>query len=250
MKKRALLEAATWKKSLLVLLWVATAFVVAQLFVAALLYGLEATGFTFSDDNPSLVAFFTAAVYGLTLVLVLFVPYKFFKKARVSRKTLGVTRLPNWVDILLTLPAAFVYLLIAALLATVVSAIFPEFNLDQAQDVGFNNLTQNTGYFFAFMTLIVLAPLAEELLFRGYLYGKLREIAGLLSAVFLTSLLFGAAHMQWNLAVDTFALSLVLCSLREITGSIWAGVLLHMLKNGVAFYFIFINPSLLSTLGG
>jgi len=39
-------------------------------------------------------------------------------------------------------------------------------------------------------------------------------------------------------------------ALREVTGSIWAGTLLHMLKNGIAFYFLFVNPTLLNTIGG
>jgi membrane protease YdiL (CAAX protease family) len=62
--------------------------------------------------------------------------------------------------------------------------------------------------------------------------------------------LIAGASLQWNVAADTFALSLVLCTLRQITGNIWAGVLLHMIKNGIAYYFLFINPDLFRTLGG
>jgi len=38
---------------------------------------------------------------------------------------------------------------------------------------------------------------------------------------------------------------LVLCTLRIVTGSIWAGVLLHMIKNGLAFYVLFVAPMML-----
>lgn len=250
MKKVQLPTIVAWKKSLLLLLWVATAFIIAQLIVLAIFYGLKAQGFDISDDNPVIMTFVAALVYGLSLALVVFVPHKFFGKSPVSKKTLGITRAPSWLDILLTPPAAIIYLLATALLVTLASGLFPGFNPQQVQDVGFDNLAGRSEYILAFITLIILAPLAEEFLFRGYLYGRIRSLIGLVPAVILTSLLFGAAHMQWNLAVDTFALSLILCSLREITGSIWAGVLLHMLKNGVAFYFIFINPTLLNTLGG
>lgn len=242
--------AVAWKKSLLVMLWVAVSFIFAQILIVGMLLGLESLGIYLADDDPGIITLIAAAIYSATLAIVVFVPYRFFGKARITKKVLGITRLPSWLDIILTPPAAVIYLLITAVLVTVATVLLPGFDPQQAQEVGFDNLAGNNDYLLAFITLIVLAPLAEELLFRGYLYGKLRAIAGLLPAVIFTSLLFGAAHMQWNLAVDTFALSLVLCSLREITGSIWAGVLLHMLKNGVAFYFIFINPSLLSTLGG
>jgi membrane protease YdiL (CAAX protease family) len=106
----------------------------------------------------------------------------------------------------------------------------------------------------AFVTLVVIAPLAEEVLFRGYLYGKLKQYIPIWLAVIVVSAIFGIFHLfgtdpiAWNLAVDTFALSVVLCVLRETTGNLWASVLLHMLKNGIAFYLLFINPAFLSTL--
>jgi membrane protease YdiL (CAAX protease family) len=96
----------------------------------------------------------------------------------------------------------------------------------------------------AFVTLVVLAPIAEETLFRGYLYGKLKGHVPAIIAAIATSLLFGVAHMQWNVGIDVFILSLVLCGLRSLTGSIWSGILVHMIKNAIAFYFLFINPIL------
>jgi membrane protease YdiL (CAAX protease family) len=98
--------------------------------------------------------------------------------------------------------------------------------------------------------LIIVAPVAEEVLFRGYLYGKLRKSVPVWAAIGIVSVLFGSIHGQWNVAIDVFALSIVLCVLREITGSIWAGILLHMVKNGLAFYILFINPAVLGTIGG
>jgi abortive infection protein len=87
----------------------------------------------------------------------------------------------------------------------------------------------------------VLTPLFEELIFRGFLYGKLRirAVPWWLSAV-VVSALFGLAHMQWNVAIDVFCLSMVACALREVTGSIWAGTLLHIIKNMIAFIIKFV----------
>jgi membrane protease YdiL (CAAX protease family) len=116
--------------------------------------------------------------------------------------------------------------------------------MGQAQETGFQRLTQYYEYALAFVTLIIVAPLAEEILFRGFLYGKLRKRMPLWVAMLITSALFGLIHGQWNVGLDVFALSIVLCSLREITGSIWAGILLHMIKNSIAFFIIFIAPML------
>ena len=100
----------------------------------------------------------------------------------------------------------------------------------------------------AFIILVVVAPVAEELIFRGWLYGKLRpmlsakmsDAASMTISIFLVSLLFGIVHMQWNVGVNVFAMSIVLCGLREITGTIYAGILMHMVKNGVAFWLLYI----------
>ena len=98
--------------------------------------------------------------------------------------------------------------------------------------------------------LVIIAPVAEELLFRGYLLGKLRKHAPLWVAILVTSVIFGAIHLAWNVGIDVFALSIVLCVVRVVSGSLWPSIMLHMLKNGLAFYLLFINPTVLSTLGG
>ena len=91
------------------------------------------------------------------------------------------------------------------------------------------------------IALVFIAPIAEEIIMRGWLYGKLRSRLPLPLAIVLTSILFGFLHGQWNVGVGVFALSLVLCSLREITGTIWSGILLHILSNGIAFYLLYIG---------
>ncbi|MBQ2637586.1 CPBP family intramembrane metalloprotease, partial [Candidatus Saccharibacteria bacterium] len=56
----------------------------------------------------------------------------------------------------------------------------------------------------------------------------------------ITSVLFAIMHGQWNVGVNVFAMSIVLCLLREMNGTIYSGILLHILKNGVAFVLLYI----------
>jgi len=228
--------------------WVFVSFVLANLVVVAVLAVFEATHIytpvTTSAMYNTIVA---TVVYILTLSFTLGVPWLLHRRF-TGRTDLGLTRLPSWMDITLAPAGAVIYLLASSALIILFASIFPQIDVKQAQDVGFQNLASQTQYLLAFVTLVVLAPFAEEVLFRGYLYGKLRKHAPIWLAMLITGALFAAAHGQWNVAIDTFALSLVMTSLREITGSIWAGVLLHMMKNGLAFYLLFINPSLLGTL--
>jgi membrane protease YdiL (CAAX protease family) len=230
--------------------WIFVGFMVAEYLTAGIVEVLKAINVPLRTINASLLStIFAAVVYLLSLVIVIGLPWA-VRRYRTNRQELGMTRLPSWMDILLA-PAGFVlYLLLSGILVHIAGSLFPGFDMNQQQQTGFNHLSHNYELILAFLTLVVIAPLAEEMLFRGYLYGKLRSVVPVWLAALVTSGLFGALHAQWNVGIDVFALSLVLCSLREVTGNIWAGVLLHMLKNGLAFYLLFINTALLHTIGG
>lgn len=246
----SLKKLATWQRVLGLVLWVAMSFGVAQLLLVLLVAGLVAVGVPLKMMNATMIqTVFAAVVYILTLVIVMGVPW-WVKKSRTDKKELGLTRLPSWLDIVLA-PAGFImYMLVTVIVTGLVTLLFQGFDINQAQETGFSNLSTQKEYYLAFATLVILAPLAEEILFRGYLYGKLRKYIPVWLTMLLVSVLFGVVHGQFNVAVDVFALSIILCTLREITGSIWAGVLLHMLKNAIAYYLLFINPSFLNIMGG
>lgn len=232
-------------------LWVVIGLLLAQLLIVKL-YEVIAIfqprilgGFT----EVTLQLVVAALVYTLTLLLVVGVPKIVLKKS-TSLKDLGLSRLPNWVDLLLPIAGFIVYMVLAWLMFIVAEKYIPGFQIDQEQDVGFTRLNTSIEYMLAFVSLVIIAPVAEEIIFRGYLYDKLKKNGLSLWAVFIVvSLLFGLVHGQWNVAVNVFALSIVLCGLRVITGSIWSSILLHSLKNGVAYYMLFVNP-VLSTIGG
>lgn len=238
----------SWRMLALLPAWVFVSFVAAQLVLVAGVWILEAVGV---DLRPSAAVntIFVAIAYILMLLFAIGAPLA-VKGYQTSHAELGTTRWPSWLDILLS-PAGFVvYAILTAVLAFAASSLIPGYEIKQPQEIGFEDLAHRAEYLLAFVALVVAAPLAEEIIFRGYLYGKLKKYVPLWAAMLATSVLFGAVHGQWNVAVDTFALSLVMCSLREVTGSIWSGVLLHMMKNGIAYYFLFINPILLNSIGG
>jgi membrane protease YdiL (CAAX protease family) len=171
--------------------------------------------------------------------------YLFLKRRRLSLATIGLKR-PGWRDPLYGLAAVLPYYVLYLLTVGVVSSLV-HLNVNQQQQIGFNNVQGWGPLVMAFISLVILPPLAEEIMVRGFLYSSLKKALPKLWAVLLTSAIFAAAHLPeggaagplYIGALDTFVLSLVLIYLREETGSLWASITLHAIKNGVAFVSLF-----------
>lgn len=247
---------AWWVIAVITPIWVYCSFLLAQLCVSGLLWLLGTLIVPVEALNQTVATTVLAAlIYITSLLIVIGVPW-IGLKLRTNRTELGVRRAPTLSDFLYAPLGTVAYFILSFILVFVVTILLPGFDAGQAQDTGFNGLTENYQFVLAFITLVIIAPVAEEALFRGYLLGKLIKTVPVWLAVLITSLLFGFVHVglsdnpAWNLGLDTFALSLILCLLRLQTKSIWAPILVHMTKNGIAFYLLFINPLLLHTLGG
>lgn len=87
----------------------------------------------------------------------------------------------------------------------------------------------------AFATLVIAAPLLEELLFRGMLLESARRRYGDTIAWLLSSLLFAVVHLHPTVAVNAFFMGLVLGFVYLLTESLWGSVLLHAVNNLIAY---------------
>jgi len=178
--------------------------------------------------------------YAIAIILLIWLPPKIFKKIKpASRESLGLSGLPTWTDIGLS-PVGYVVSILLAMGLTAVFNLFPWFNANEAQNLGYSPYMMGGERVVAFILLVVIAPIAEEIVFRGFLYGKLRIAAPKWLAILIISFLFGLIHFQWNVGISVFAMSVVSCTLREITGTIYAGTLVHMINNGVAFFLVYV----------
>lgn len=209
-----------------------------------LLRGWDSKQLTNWTDNSVGGQFALIAVIEALTLWFLFV---FLKRRGASFKTIGLKRRPKWLDAGYVLLGFGVYFVGYAVLISVVKSAVPHLDLNQQQQIGFSNAA-GVALVPVFISLVLLPPLVEELLVRGFLYSGLKKGLPKVWAVLGTSVLFAIAHLQagsgapllWVAAIDTFTLSLVLIYLREKTGSLWASIGLHMLKNGVAFLALFI----------
>jgi membrane protease YdiL (CAAX protease family) len=84
----------------------------------------------------------------------------------------------------------------------------------------------------------VVAPICEEILFRGYVFTALRNWRGTTTAAVITGLLFGGVHVGSAPLLDLVplaALGFGLCLLYRRTGSLYPCFLAHSLNNSIAF---------------
>jgi hypothetical protein len=88
----------------------------------------------------------------------------------------------------------------------------------------------------AVLMIVLLAPIAEELFFRGFLFAGLRSRWSLWPAAITSGLIFGLVHAPTGLTttVPLAALGFALCWLYDRTGSLWPCVIAHMINNGLA----------------
>ena len=86
------------------------------------------------------------------------------------------------------------------------------------------------------LLIAIAAPVSEEVCFRGFLFGGLRERWPRVVAALLSGLIFGGLHALTGLSAVPvlIAFGFILALLYEKTGSIVPGILLHMLNNSVA----------------
>ena len=193
---------------------------------------------TREEKGPSLVSIspeqvlFSQAFQGL-LLFVGIAGFLRWRGVNVSR-VLGLDRI-EW-------PRALSYaagLTIAAFpLVTAAGALVKNFLHDAAAEQElvtlFRDVTRNADYgsmIKIFAAGVIIAPLAEEFLFRGYFYGVFKRYLGGAPSALLTAALFAAFHLNLASLPSLFVLALCFTIAYEASGSLLVPMSMHALFN-------------------
>jgi len=153
-----------------------------------------------------------------------------------SAQLLGVV--PQWRSVL-------VWSLIGAPLVLVVNILvgllFATFGLQQNQAAAYPLVAGDyQGQLVFWVVASLVAPIGEEILFRGYLWGAIHRYYGIWWAVIGTALIFAIGHSTSAsqgavvLVSQTLVMGVLLAWLRHMSGSVWAGVCAHAMNNSIA----------------
>jgi membrane protease YdiL (CAAX protease family) len=102
----------------------------------------------------------------------------------------------------------------------------------------FLNAAQSANYKMVLATMlmgVLVAPVAEEFIFRGYIYGVLKRNVGLAGAVLLNASVFAAIHLNETSLPALFVLALCFTIAYEATGSLLVCMGMHALFNFTNF---------------
>ncbi len=88
--------------------------------------------------------------------------------------------------------------------------------------------------FMQILTVVISAPVCEELLMRGLIYKRLRSFAKPFTSALISSAIFGIIHGNWVQFVYAFAVGFVAAYVYEYTRNLFAPILFHMVANGVS----------------
>lgn len=162
------------------------------------------------------------------------------QKLSVDTKQLGWSGWLTWSDVGLGITGFVLGLIVRLVFVMAVHQIVPGFNIEQRQDLGFDfgPTTSRAELMLVFVMLVIVVPIVEELIFRGYLYGKIREKSGFFMTMVIVSVIFGLGHFSgggWVSVVVTAALSVAMCLTREVSKSLYPSIIIHMINNGIAF---------------
>ncbi len=196
---------------------VATSIVVS--IVAAISGGVGSLAERMSSGPMSLLSY--ALSMGLTIVGVLI-----YKKLRRGEGMAFRLSLRGFNPMLILW--GFVLVLITGIVIEPVLNLFPESFLKLVNQMGMKG-----GW--SILMLVVLAPVMEEMLFRGILLEAVRSKYSSGRAIVVSALMFGVIHFIPQQVVNAFVIGLILGYIYVRTDSLWPVIIIHALNNAMAY---------------
>ena len=196
---------------------VGTSIVVA--IIAAISGGAESLAETMSSGPMSVLSY--ALSMGLTIVGVLI-----YRKLRRGTGRMFHFSLRGFNPMLILW--GFVMVLLTGVVIEPVLELFPDAFLKMIDKMGMNG-----GW--SILMLVVLAPVMEEVLFRGILLESVRSKHSAGRAIVVSALMFGVIHLIPQQVVNAFAIGLILGYIYVRTESLWPVIVIHALNNAMAY---------------
>ena len=175
---------------------------------------------TVSTAEQVLVGHFNAVSYFVAMALTL-VGFLFYRSRRRGPKIIAHFSSRGLNPVLLLW--GVVFMLATSVVLEPLLRLMPELSLEVGRG------------FWTILSLVIFAPIFEELICRGVVLGSLRGKFGVTTAWLVSSLFFGVLHGQPVQVINATVIGLVLGYVYLATNSLWSVMILHALNNAVAY---------------
>ena len=91
------------------------------------------------------------------------------------------------------------------------------------------------GLILSFIIAVIIAPISEEIIFRGFIGQAFLSKWPALVAIPISSAIFAISHFQFSVIIPLFVIGIILGTLSYTQKSIIPGIVLHMINNASAF---------------
>jgi len=197
----------------------------------------KAAGITFAEGSNYLTELFNnylwfSIPFSLISQIVFFAIYFGYNKfSRISQKSCNLSfKKANWKTALLCMGLGV--LSVVGFILLIEGALGNMFRAIGLKSNGLALPNNTVGWLFVNLLLLgVVPPICEELLFRGVIFGGLKERFSNVTSILFTSLLFALIHQNIQQFVYPFVLGVVLTTIMHKTNNLLYPILLHMLNN-------------------
>ncbi len=165
-------------------------------------------------------------------------------KRQTWRETFGFCNGPAWKVFGMGLLAVIFFLPAGELMQSASIRLLEYFHYSTHPQLAideFNRAKSMAGRVYLAGFAIFMAPVAEEILFRGVAYRLLRQVATRNSALILSAALFAAIHFSLPITLPLFVLGIVLGWLYETTGNLATPIVAHSIFNSINIALLFLD---------
>ena len=209
-----------------------------------------------NPKGPGLIAALILGMIGQTALMIGIPVFFITQKYRISLPRIGFRWPPSGAEIrkgmlfglgMMLLSAGLQIALMAALNRTVGPEGTQELKDVTSKIVAERLLKDNAGPAMLITLLLVagvMAPLSEELFFRGFLYNAAKHRLGIVPGIILSALVFALVHIGPLAVIGIIPMGVLLALAYEKSGSLWVPIMMHATNNILAVTLTYLMPDL------
>ncbi|MCF6409358.1 CPBP family intramembrane glutamic endopeptidase [Pseudalkalibacillus salsuginis] len=211
----------------------------------AIAIGILAFGGVFlslMDMGGSLTSFITFSQFALYAVAVLWLRRAYYKNNMSVKGLFKSIRKSNGLGkkMLFTIFHLTFSFSVVTFIFYLFSFLVPDFLVEMLEDGDATRSFVSETSIPSFILIVLIAPIVEELVFRGTLLQKLRFKYGNTAGILVTSAIFSLIHMNSGM-IGHFTLGVFLSIFYLKTKNIWVPIICHALNNFLAFFAFMID---------